>query len=243
MMYRAIASDYDGTLATDGLVEATTIAALERWKEAGRKLVLITGRGLDDLIQILPRQDLFDWLVAENGAVLYQPQTGQTKLLIDPPTPEFITRLHDRILETHKSSSGGVSDDLTRLKNQHFPLYLGKVIVATWEPYSTEAIAVIQEMGLDLQVILNKGAVMILPNGIDKAFGLHAVAKELEISIEQIIGVGDAENDRAFLEICGYSVAVANALPTLKAQVNWVTEGDRGDGVVELIDRFCHPES
>ncbi len=238
MIYQAIATDYDGTLATDGLVSATTIEALERWKDAGRQLVLITGRGLDDLIQVLPRQDLFDWLVAENGAVLYQPKTGQTKLLIEPLPKEFTTQLYDRILEAHKTASNTISDDLTRLQHEHFPLYLGRVIVATWEPYSIEANALIQEMGLNLQVILNKGAVMILPNGVDKAFGLRAVAKELEIGIEEIIGVGDAENDRAFLEICGYSVAVANALPTLKEQVNWVTNGDRGDGVVELIDRF-----
>ncbi|MEZ0255714.1 MAG: HAD hydrolase family protein, partial [Chthoniobacter sp.] len=51
-------------------------------------------------------------------------------------------------------------------------------------------------------------------------------------------GVGDAENDHAFLKICGYSVAVANALPAIREEVDWVAEGDHGDGVAELIGRM-----
>ena len=77
---------------------------------------------------------------------------------------------------------------------------------------------------------------MILPTGIDKAFGLKAALQELNLTPAQTVGVGDAENDLHLLEVCGFSAAVANALPAVKAKADWVAQGVRGAGVVELID-------
>jgi HAD superfamily hydrolase (TIGR01484 family) len=238
MAYLAIATDYDGTLAKDGQVDESTLAALKRWRSAGRKLILITGRQFDDLLNVCSCLDQFDWVVAENGAMLYQPATQTEKLLAERPSEEFIQQLNDRIRTASQSKQESVSKEFAKLQHNSAPVSTGRVIVATWEPHSVEAIAVIQEMGLDLQVILNKGAVMILPNGIDKAAGLVAVADELGLSLDAIVGVGDAENDLVFLEICGYSVAVSNALDSVKSQVDWVTTGSRGAGVTELIDKL-----
>jgi HAD superfamily hydrolase (TIGR01484 family) len=217
MQYFVLASDYDGTLATDGQVHDETVAALERLRDSGRKLILVTGRELDDLLRVLPRIDLFDCIVAENGALLYWPATRQEKLLAESPPEEFVKALRDR---------------------QISPLSVGRVIVATWHPHETEVIQVIRELGLELQVIFNKGAVMVLPSGINKAAGLKAALAELKISPHNVVGVGDAENDHAFLSFCECSVAVANALPMVKERVDLVTDGSRGEGVVELIDRL-----
>ena len=101
------------------------------------------------------------------------------------------------------------------------PLGVGTSIVATREPHETTVVEVIKELGLELQVIFNKGAVMVLPSGINKATGLAAALQSFDIPPENVIGVGDAENDHAFLELCGLSVAVANALPALKERAAW----------------------
>ncbi|OKH39654.1 haloacid dehalogenase [[Phormidium ambiguum] IAM M-71] len=236
MTYLALATDYDGTLATDGQVDDRTLAALQRWRDSGRKLILITGRQLDDLLQITTCLDFFDWVVAENGAMLYQPASKIEKLLAERPSAEFIQQLNDRIQKASEANQQQTSQEFAHIQSDYPIVGLGRIIVATWEPYSVEALALIQEMNLDLQVILNKGAVMILPKGIDKEAGLVAAAKELGISLNAIVGVGDAENDLAFLNVCGYSVAVANALPTVKNQVDLVTENSRGAGVIELIE-------
>ncbi len=215
--YLALATDYDGTLATDGQVDNKTLAALERLRAFGRKLILVTGRLLDDLQRVFPQYHCCDCIVAENGPLLYFPASGQQKILAKQPPSEFIQALHKR----------GVH-----------PLSAGKVIVATWHPQETTVLEVIRELGLELQVIFNKGAVMVLPNGIDKATGLTAALEELNLSPLNVIGIGDAENDLTFLSTCGYSVAVANALPMLKQQVNFVTNASRGAGVAELIDKW-----
>jgi len=230
-----LATDYDGTLATDGRVTDETLAALEQWQANGHRLILITGRRLDDLQMVFSRFELFDWVVAENGALLYQPLTTKELLLADPPPPEFVQALSDRILEFEQSQIA-LSKEFTRLRNLA-PLAIGRIIVATWTPHHVTATTLIQEMGLDLDVILNKGAVMILPTGIDKAAGLRAAIAAMNTTLNQVVGVGDAENDLAFLRLCGYSVAVNNALPVVKEQVDWVTAGDRGTGVEQLINR------
>jgi HAD superfamily hydrolase (TIGR01484 family) len=96
MRYLALACDYDGTLATDGKVDAATVAALERLRSTGRRLILVTGRQLEDLQAVFPHLDLFDRVVVENGALLYWPATREEKLLGERPPEEFIEALRKR---------------------------------------------------------------------------------------------------------------------------------------------------
>jgi HAD superfamily hydrolase (TIGR01484 family) len=213
MRYHALACDYDGTIAWDGRVSERTIEALEEVRKSGRKLILVTGRELDDLSRVFPRADLFDWIVAENGALLYRPSTREERILAGKPPEEFVRELIRRGAER---------------------VSVGRVIVATWRPHETTAAEVIRDLGLELQIIFNKGAVMILPSGVNKATGLRAALEELGISTHNVVGVGDAENDHAFLSLCECSVAVANALDTIKSCVDWVTSQGHGDGAIEL---------
>ena len=217
MRYLALATDYDGTLATDGVVSAGVVAALERVVASGRKLILVTGRQLDDLGRAFPRLDLFHRVVAENGALLYNPATRDEKPLGEPPPAEFVEALRAR----------GVQ-----------PLAIGRSIVATWEPNQTVVLETIRALGLELQVIFNKGAVMVLPAGVNKGSGLYAALSELDLSPHNAVGIGDAENDHTFLNLCECSVAVANALPMLKERADLVTTGAHGDGLAELVARL-----
>ena len=221
MHYVALATDYDGTIAHNGEVDAPTLAALERLRGASRKLILVTGRELDDLVRCMPRLDLFDLVVAENGALLHWPATKQERALAAAPPPEFAERLRD----------AGVS-----------PLSVGRVIVASWEPNEGRVLATIRDLGLELQIIFNKGAVMVLPAGVNKESGLRAALQELDISPRNVVAVGDAENDFAFLDLCGMPVAVANALPRLKDAAALVTRGERGVGVAELVDLWLETD-
>ncbi len=108
--------------------------------------------------------------------------------------------------------------------------------MATVQPNDTLVADVIQDLGLDLQVILNKGSVMVLPASVDKATGLSAALDELALSAQSVVAIGDAENDQAFLAMCGCGVAVANALDPVKAGAEHVTRGEAGAGVREIID-------
>jgi HAD superfamily hydrolase (TIGR01484 family) len=220
--YTALATDYDGTIAQHGDVTDSTHAALVRWKDAGRKLLMVTGREVPDLQKVCPFTKMFDCIVAENGALLYWPARNERKALIDRPPMQFVECLRER----------GVT-----------PLSFGEVIVATQETYKGVVLEVIEELGLKLRIILNKGALMVLPASVDKATGLTEAAKAMDIALEDIVGVGDAENDQVFLTLCGYSAAVGNALSFLKKQVHYVTKATHGAGVEELIEKLLSSDS
>jgi HAD superfamily hydrolase (TIGR01484 family) len=217
MLIAAFAFDYDGTIAENGKVDEATVAALRRLKGAGRKILLVTGRELPDLQRAFPLFGEFDVIVAENGALLYLPSTAEERPLGAPPPAEFIAALRRR--------------EVT-------PLSLGRSIIATWQPNETKVLDAIQELGLEWQIIFNKGAVMCLPPGVNKASGLAAALELLELSALNVVATGDAENDHAFITACGCSVAVANAIESIKAEADIVTSGARGRGIVELVERF-----
>lgn len=213
--YLALATDYDGTLAHHGVVDQETVEALQRLIATGRKPILVTGRQVEDLERVFPQFGLFDWVVAENGPVLFRPSSGEIRLLAEPPPAVFVDALRRRAVE---------------------PLSLGHVVVATVEPNDAIIEQVIRELGLDLQVILNKGSVMVLPHAMDKATGLAEVLHTLSLSPQNVVAVGDAENDQTFLALCGRRIAVANALEAVKARADYVTQGRSSAGVRELID-------
>jgi hydroxymethylpyrimidine pyrophosphatase-like HAD family hydrolase len=221
MRYPALATDYDGTLARDARVADSTLLALARLRETGRRLLLVTGREVPDLQGNFARLDLFDRVVAENGALLYRPDTKEERVLAAPPPPVFLEELARR----------GVQ-----------PVSAGRVVVATTRRHEAAVSDAIHKLGLDLHVILNKGNVMVLPSGVSKATGLAAALQELDLSPDGIVGIGDAENDLDFLAACGCAVAVANALPAVKARADWITPADNGAGVVELIERLIADE-
>ena len=214
MRYRALATDYDGTIAHHGTVTAETAASLDALKHSGRKLLLVTGRELPDLQRVCPMLDLFDRCVVENGAVIYTPRRVSVRVLCEPPPKVLVDTLQAR----------GVT-----------PISVGHVIVATWEPHEKTVLEVIHDLGLELQVIFNKGAVMILPSGVNKASGLQEALNSLCLSPHNVVGVGDAENDHALLSLSECGVAVANAVPLLKQRADIVTNGRAGEGVSELI--------
>src|SRR3984957_11164043 len=215
MYISCLATDYDGTLAQDGVVDDATADALVAFRRSGRRLLLVTGRELPDLLRVFPRIDLFDRVVAENGALLFEPATKKEAALALEPSPELVETLRKK----------GVT-----------PLSVGRSIVATWEPNEKLVLDAIREHGLELQIVFNKGAVMVLPPGVNKASGLKAALEDLGLSAHNVVSVGDAENDHAFLQASGYAVAVANALPAIKDEADLVTKGARGAGVAELIE-------
>src|SRR5262245_31409290 len=113
MRYQALATDYDGTLAHHGRVNEPTVKSLEALLGTGRRLIMVTGRELPELLDIFPPIDLFEWVVVENGGLLYRPSTKQEKVLGEAPPPPLLEALAAKKVE---------------------PISIGRSIIATWEP-------------------------------------------------------------------------------------------------------------
>ena len=216
MIIHVLACDYDGTIAEEGRVPPDTAAVLARVRESGRRLFLVTGRMLDDLKSVCPDVDrMFDLVVAENGGLLYIPDRREVRRLGDAPEPALIDALLRR----------GV------------PLDVGTAILATTAEYSEAALAAIRETGVERSLVFNKGALMLLPGGVTKGTGLGAALDLCHLSPRNLAGVGDAENDHAFLSMCECAAAVADAVPALRERADVVSKAPGHLGTVEFIEQ------
>ena len=218
MRFLALAADYDGTLATHGRVDGIVLPALARLRASGRKLLLVTGRELHDLLNVFPEAALFDRVIAENGALLYRPSSKEELALCGPPDPGL----------------------LAALRGLGVPFSTGRALIATDDSHHAAVASAIHQLNLalDVHIILNKGSLMILPSGVDKKTGLEAALAELQLAPANVVGVGDAENDASMLAACGCAAAVANALPQIKRNADLVTASAHGAGVAELIGQL-----
>lgn len=210
---RALATDYDETIAHNGYISASVHAALAEFRRSGRKLILNTGRELQDLLTVCPDLTIFDLAIVENGAVLYRPSTQEEVLLSDPPPPELLAALRKR----------GV------------PLLVGSVVMESSIGHRQAILDAMQDSGVERDFAFNKSSIIILPPGVDKASGLRVAVAELDIPIEDTAGIGDAENDHALLAACGLAVAVPHATEALKREAHKIL------GPIELIEKILTP--
>jgi hydroxymethylpyrimidine pyrophosphatase-like HAD family hydrolase len=211
----ALATDYDETIATNGYVDQSTLDALKRFRQSGRKLLLNTGRTLNDLRTVFPDLHHFDLIIVENGAVIFDPHTRQnTPLAEAPPGP---------LLEA--------------FRRRGVPLLRGDVILETWTSYSNAIKQSIEESGVPRHLTYNKSSVLINPPGIHKGYGLLTALKRFGISAANTAGIGDAENDHDLLSASGVAVAVPHAIPALKSQAHHIL------GPIELIARILTPNA
>jgi hydroxymethylpyrimidine pyrophosphatase-like HAD family hydrolase len=215
--YVVLAAGFDGTLARDGRCDERGLAALRALAASGRKLILVTSRELRDLLDVFPEARLFDYLVAENGAVVHRPATRESAILAQAPSETLVHQLRRR----------GVA-----------PLSVGSVVVTTSNEHRDALADVVQKLRLDSYVLDNGPTVAVLPLGVNKATGVLQVLEELGLSAHNLVSIGDADNDVALFELAEHGVAVANASPALKRVADHVTRASFADGVAELTEEL-----
>ena len=209
--FRAVAVDYDGTLA-EGRIAPDTLAALAEARTRGVRVILVTGRIMSELRAVFPDvEDSVDAVVAENGA-----------LLVTPVGIRQLAAPIDRAVSAALSARGVVCRS-------------GQVLVACAAADEPAALEVIRELGLDCQLVRNRGELMIVPAGVTKGSGLLEALGDLGLSRHNTIGVGDGENDHSLLDVCEIGVAVANAVDALRAHADVTLVLPDGRGVAELL--------
>jgi len=206
-----VALDLDGTLTENDHLAGAAMAAIKASRDE-RRMILVTGRIFDDLEAVFPglwRE--FDALVTENGAVLHTRSAAWP--LASPVDPAVGRALAERGVVTRA----------------------GRVLLALAGDDAATAVNVITGLGLDYQVVHNRGAAMVLPAGVTKATGLLAALDELGLSAHNTIAAGDAENDLALLQAAEVGAAVANAVPSVAAHADLHLGSRNGAGVAELL--------
>jgi hydroxymethylpyrimidine pyrophosphatase-like HAD family hydrolase/CheY-like chemotaxis protein len=212
-----VACDLDGTLVETGQVSPQLTpemwATLQRAKMGGLILILVTGRTLDSIVPEGPYAEIFETIVAENGAVVYFPRRDAVSLPFGQVDPGLLQRL----------DALGV------------PLERGMAIAGTWPPHDETVLKAVRESRIGVTVEYNLGGLMVLPAGATKGAGLLYALRELGYSPHNVVACGDGENDRSLFEAAELAAAVANAQPALRAIADVVLSQPHAAGVQALI--------
>ncbi len=215
MKLAALAIDYDGTIAVDGVMDDEVRQAVAEARRRGIAVLLVTGRRIPDVRAAARDLSCFDVVVGENGAVLEFPATGRHVVLGHPPNAAFTEELRRR----------GV------------PVVVGEIIVETDAAAARIALDVLRQLELPLTLTFNRGRLMVLPQAIGKSTGLKQALSALRLSIHNTIGIGDAENDHDLLDACEVGAAVAWGSRALRAVADDVIVGTGPPAVADYIHR------
>jgi len=198
-------------LAVGDRVSDEILATIDETR-SDRAVLLVTGRVRSDLDKVFPGLTAhFDAVLTENGAVL---STSKTSRLLYEPVDVAV----DKVLAARGVTAAR-----------------GEVLLAIDGRDGVVASQVIADLGLDCQVVHNRGSAMILPAGVTKAAGLLAALDALGLSLHNTIAVGDAENDLSLLRGVELGAAVADAVPSLVDHADLVLDHPNGAGVVALL--------
>jgi len=214
MKFCVLALDYDGTIAENGKPHPSVMEAIQDARARGIVVVLLTGRILSDLKQVAGDLNVFDAVVAENGAVLAFPN-GRTRALGRPPPSALM-------------------DELCRLK---VDFKFGDCVLEANASSAPRILNAVQKLELPLVLAFNRSRVMLLPQGISKATGLREALDTLRLSLHNCIAIGDAENDFQLLEASEIGVAVGWGSKSLREIADEVLPGKGPAAVADYIRR------
>ena len=82
-------------------------------------------------------------------------------------------------------------------------------------------------------------ALHVTDKRVNKGTSLRYLCERNGINMENVMAVGDSQNDEDFLREVGYKIAVANADEKLKEISTYTCKGMFGDGVAEAIEKFA----
>jgi hydroxymethylpyrimidine pyrophosphatase-like HAD family hydrolase len=210
--FRVVAVDYDGTIAEDDEPCPQALEAIAELRRGGHKVLLVTGRILEELRAVFPDVDQhFDAVIAENGGITV---IGRRIEYAGEPFPGDLTAA---------MGEAGV------------PFRTGRVLIATEARHDEAVLKEVERLGLEAQLVYNRGALMILPANVSKGSGLLHALGAMELSRHGVIAIGDAENDHSLLHVCEIGVAVANAVPALRARADICLNAPNGRGVAAFL--------
>lgn len=262
-----IAIDLDGTLLDEEKqISNENKQALAKAKSKGVKVVLFTGRPLAAMthyLQELGLVDEGDYSITFNGGLVQKNDTGE---IIEKKvmTISDVHRLYDLAQELAlpldilsdnvvlqlpsapgKQSLYNVLNSLlqfrpAKLSDITKTIVLNKAVIAYPQEELDSKIKEIPARFYEEYEIIKTRSMLLefMPKGVTKAYGISLLAKDLGLKQEEIMAIGDEENDLPMIEFAGLGVAMKNAVPLVKEVANYVTSSNIEHGVARVIEKF-----
>ncbi len=266
--YKLIALDMDGTLLmSDKRIHPDTIRDIAYAVDKGVNIVYSTGRGPVELKPVAAELPMIRWGICASGSQVYDFQEKKVVFRKEIPgelVREVIRIVGEETGMVNfltDSQSIARADQIARMEEFHMKAYQQVYEeVATIVPSMMEEAkrhASVPKMNIyfrspadrekafaDLRhlpltyILTEKTSLEITAEGVTKALGLEKLAGHLGISLEETVGIGDGDNDRALLELAGFAVAMRNATPGIQRISDFVTDDNDHNGVGKAIRRL-----
>lgn len=267
-MIKLLALDLDGTLLDDQKkISPENIAAIHKAVDAGVKLVLCTGRILSGTKPYFDQLGLDvenEYAILNNGCATHQTSdwtlvdyhglSGQEIAYLNNFAQGFDLPLtlcdvehyyvvdqeanQDIIDDTKNIFSTPKKISLESAQQHAQPFFLAKfvgrrdLVDAFMEKHN-------QELSQHFNTVLSQPTIFeMLPKNVSKASALKALAEKLGFSQEEVMAVGDANNDLEMLEYAGLAIAMGNAADHVKAVASDVTLNNNDHGVAAAIEKW-----
>lgn len=265
-MYKIIALDMDGTLLNDKkVITDKTKDALIKARERGVKVVLASGRPVDGLKKYLKELNLIsdeEYVLSFNGSLVQKVKSEEVIYEIGLKGKDLhylydISQNLDVNIHAFSASKGLITPKASKYTKVEADLNGIDFSICDFGDISEDE-HIVKVMFIDEEEIIDR-VIKNLPAEIyekykvvrstpffleeinkksGKATGLAALAKYLNVSKDEIIAVGDAENDLDMIEYAGLGVAMGNASEKVKKAADYITGSNNEDGIAEIIEKF-----
>lgn len=238
---KLIALDMDGTLLNNELeISEPTQAVIAKALASGIHVVLSTGRSLDTCYPYAELLNLTSYLITSNGGEIYTVD----KTLLDQHLLE--TEKIEKMWEIGREMDMQIwmvstTDIYRNSRPENFYDH-------EWLKFGCSSLdkskldTMVEELsyfeGLELTNSLPTN-IEANPEGVSKAAALHFVCREIGITMDEIMAVGDSLNDIKMIQEAGIGVAMGNAQEAIKNVADYVTDRNDKDGVAKAIERFA----
>lgn len=264
-MYKIIALDMDGTLLNDSKeITEITKSTLKKARIKGIKIVLASGRPIDGLKSYLNELNLMEdneYVLSYNGCLVQETKSGKVihSVGLKGKDLKYIYEISKKLnvnIHAFSNKLGLITPKMNKYTKLEADINKIKINIVDFNEVSDDE-DIIKVMMIDEEDILDE-AIKNLPKEIlqkyttfksspyfleiinksaDKGEGLKALAEHLDVKREEIIAIGDAENDLAMIKYAGLGVAMNNGSKAVKDIADCITESNEEDGVAKLIIR------
>ncbi|MBR3139726.1 MAG: phosphoglycolate phosphatase [Methanobrevibacter sp.] len=233
MTIEAIAVDIDGTITDEKRqICISAIESLRKAEKAGIPTIIVTGNVVNYAYAAEVLIGCSGGLVAENGGVVFKEgeNNNATETMVDR---EFVTSAENHL----KNKLGDKFDKHTSHDNMY--RLTETVFYKTIEKKELEDALNDFEYLNQLEIYDSGFALHITDKRVNKGTSLKYLCERNGINMENVMAIGDSQNDEDFLKQVGYKIAVGNAEEKLKEISTYTCKNLFGDGVAEAIEKFA----
>ena len=266
-MIKLVAIDIDGTLVNEEKIMTRKVnKAVHEAIDQGIKVVLCTGRpieGIHPYLNQLDFKDENDYVISQNGACIIQTSTmeiiNERSLKLDevlelvqfmekfPLTicalnEEHFYVLTDQISEPLKEESRVVNMELEIVSEEFFDedsAILKVCCLGSKEQLDDFEEQLPLEMREKYYVVRSQPYfIEIMVKDTNKGTALKKLAEHLNLSMDEVMAIGDGENDYEMIEAAGLGVVMENGTERLKGIANEMTLSNEEDGVAHAFEKW-----